>query len=144
MSEELIDMTDEQASQIDRLSELGNDAMDDEKYDKAIAYFTEALGFVPQPKEDWEATGWLYASIGDAYFMQEEYSKSLDYIAKAYTVYGDDVNPFILLRYGQCACELGDEKKAVELLLRAYMLEGEEIFEGEEKYLEFLSARVKL
>lgn len=48
-------------------------------------------------------------------------------------------NPFIHLRLGQCALELGDEDQAKDELIRAYMGDGPGIFEEEEpKYFEFL------
>ena len=57
-------------------------------------------------------------------------------------------NPFIMLRLGECCLEIGDEKNALEYLLRAYMFEGEEIFapddEGEDKYFEFLRTHIDL
>ena len=58
-------------------------------------------------------------------------------------------NPFIMLRLGECCLEIGDEKNAVEYLLRAYMMEGKEIFEPDEdgeddgqKYFDFLKTHV--
>lgn len=53
-------------------------------------------------------------------------------------------NPFILLRLGQSFLENNDTKQAKEFLLRAYMLEGENIFEEEdEKYFQFLQTNVE-
>ena len=55
-----------------------------------------------------------------------------------------------MLRLGECCLEIGDEKNATEYLLRAYMMEGEEIFELDEdgngdgkKYFDFLKSHVK-
>lgn len=59
-------------------------------------------------------------------------------------------NPFIMLRLGECCLEIGDEKNAMEYLLRAYMMEGREIFEPDEngeddgqKYFDFLRTHVQ-
>ena len=59
-------------------------------------------------------------------------------------------NPFIMLRLGECCLEIGDEKNAIEYLLRAYMMEGKEIFEPDEngeddgqKYFDFLRTHVE-
>lgn len=49
-------------------------------------------------------------------------------------------NPFIQLRLGECFFELGNITKAKEHLLKAYMIEGEEIFEDEpQKYMNLIS-----
>ncbi len=59
-------------------------------------------------------------------------------------------NPFIMLRLGECCLELGDEKNATEYLLRAYMMDGREIFEADgngeddgQKYFDFLRTHVE-
>ena len=55
-----------------------------------------------------------------------------------------------MLRLGECCLEIGDEKNAIEYLLRAYMMEGKEIFEPDEngeddglKYFDFLRTHVE-
>ena len=48
---------------------------------------------------------------------------------------GGTGNPFVWLRLGQAAFELGMDKQATDALLSAYMLEGDEIFEDEEPKL---------
>ena len=59
-------------------------------------------------------------------------------------------NPFVMLRLGECCLEIGDEKNAIEYLLRAYMFEGREIFEPDEdgnddgkKYFDYLRTHVE-
>jgi len=37
--------------------------------------FKEAPGTVPEPKHEWKAGAWLYASIGNMYFMLDDYEK---------------------------------------------------------------------
>jgi hypothetical protein len=55
------------------------------------------------------------------------------------------VNGFVHLRLGEDLFELKQKEKALDHLLRAYMLEGKEIFDGEdEKYFEFLRQNVEL
>lgn len=138
-------MTEETENKLDELSELGNTEMNNENYKEAIQYFNQALEVIPDPKEMYEASGWLHASIGDAYFFMNEYSKALDNFLLAYKIYGiEGVNPFILLRTGQCYYELDNKKQALDFLLRAYMLDGEEIFEDEEEYFNFLKNNVDI
>ena len=55
------------------------------------------------------------------------------------------MNPYAMLRIGQCYLETGDENKAKEYLLRAYVSEGQKFFKGDNpKYLEFLNSNVYL
>jgi hypothetical protein len=53
-------------------------------------------------------------------------------------------NPFLHLRLGQCRFELGDLDRAADELARAYMADGEDVFDGEDpKYLAFLKTRLQ-
>lgn len=129
---------------IDELSEAGNQFFDEGQYDEAIKEYKKALVLVPPPKIESEAATWIYAALGDSYFSKHDYQASLNSFLDAYKCPGGISNPFILFRIGQCYFYLQDEKNATEFLLKAYMLDGEKIFRGEEKFLEFLSSKVKL
>lgn len=86
-------------------------------------------------------------SIGDIYFLQGKYEEAFDNFEDARNnLSGEGINnPFILLRLGQSAFELEKKELATENLLRAYMLEGKEIFEEDDKkYFEFLKSNVDL
>ena len=125
--------------------ESANELMDDEKYGEAIEQFESALSLLPEPATDWDAATMIWASIGDAQFQLRQPQAAIDAFYNAMNSPGGIVNPFVLLRAGQCALDLGDEQKAVDLLLRAYMLEGEDIFEDEPgEYLQFLASKVEL
>ncbi|MDE6499238.1 MAG: tetratricopeptide repeat protein [Rikenella sp.] len=139
-----MELSEQIDKQIEKLSEQGNRAMDKENYEKAIDLFQQALALLPEPKEEWEAYSWLRVSIGDAYFMLEDYVKSEENFRMGYVAGELLDNPFVLLRLGQNYVELEQEERAVEYLLKAYMLEGEDIFEEEEEYLEWLAERVDL
>lgn len=52
-------------------------------------------------------------------------------------------NPFLHLRLGQCQFEVGNLDRAVDELASAYLGAGEEIYEGADKYFEFLKTRLK-
>lgn len=138
-----MELKDNLYSQIESLSEKGNKAMENERYNEAISFFQQAYNLLPAPKEEWEAYTWLMASIGDAYFSKQEYQSSLDYFRKCYNN-GDVENPFILLRIGENSFELNNSEMAKEFLLRAYMLEGKKIFKHEPKYFQWLSDNVEL
>lgn len=139
------ELDEELFDQIQALAEEGNDFLDEDQFDAAVAKFEEAYSKLPQPAEEWEASTWLMASIGDAHFMKGDYAKSTETFYNAYNCPEGSINPFILLRLGQSLLETQDEPNATEYLLRAYMLEGSDIFADENpKYLEFLSSRVEL
>lgn len=138
------DLDDDVAERIEELSEEGNQQMDRGDLDGAIKTFTAALDLVPEPKYQYDAAGWLWASIGDAYYEKKEYEQASSYFGLAHGLAEMLDNPFVLLRLGQCALESGDEEKAVDFLLRAYMVEGKKIFKDEKKFYDFLASKVDL
>ncbi|WP_442587888.1 tetratricopeptide repeat protein [Pedobacter sp. AW31-3R] len=139
------DLTEEQQSLIDDFCEKADLELDKEDYPAAVSYFNKALAVLPEPKEDWEAAGWLQASIGDAYFNDSKYTEALEPLLAAQYIYGDEeANPFVLLRLGEVYFELNDHKNAGDYLWRAYKLEGEELFEDDKKYLNFLKKQHQL
>ncbi|SHE60205.1 tetratricopeptide repeat protein [Pedobacter caeni] len=143
--EEQLELTEEQQELLDKYCEEGNEEMDKENFSAAIAAFNKALDVLPQPKDDWEATAWISASIGDAYFSEKKYKEALDHLHRAYQIYGsEEPNAFVLLRMGQSYLELNEEKHATDYLHHAYKLEGKDLFEDDKKYLKFLSSKVKL
>ncbi len=130
---------------IELLSEEGNVLLEDDgDWAGALARWQQALALVPDPKTDWEAALWLYASIGEAYLAGEQPGPALDAYETAYRCPDGHLNPYVLLQLGKIYADKGDEKPAVQTLLRAYMLEGAEIFEGEAQYLDYLGQRVDL
>lgn len=132
----MLELPEDLYAEIASLSEEGNGFIESEHYDEAILKFEEALNLVPNPQSDWEASTWLNASIGDCYFMKNNFKKSLNFFLDAYNGPDGVGNPFINLRIGESYFELEVSDKAREFLLRAYMLEGDDIFEEEDdKYL---------
>ena len=121
---------------IQELSLKGNSFFDEGKYEKARLMFEEALTYVPEPKTNWKASSWLYAGIGDCFFYLNDFEKSKNSFFDAANCPEGITNPFVLLRLGQCCFETGDKEKAIDYLLRAYMLDGKKIFDNEdEKYV---------
>jgi tetratricopeptide (TPR) repeat protein len=137
--EEGDELTDEQQDLMDDYCEKGNAEMDEDNYAAAAEWFTKAYAVLPEPKEDWEASGYITASLGDALFSDGKYAEAKEQLLIANDFYsGEESNPFVLLRLGEACYELGDEKTALEFLLKAYQLEGAELFEDDKKYLTFL------
>lgn len=124
----------------------GDELAENDEHGKAIEKYRTAWKMLPEPRHTWEAATWILSAIGDAYFFSGDFTKAYDSFKEAVVneCPGAIENPFVQLRRGQCALELGDEAKAAECLLGAYMLHGEEIFEEEDpKYFTWLKSKVK-
>lgn len=138
-------LKDEIYEQVELISETGNDFADDEEYAAAIEKFKEALELVPEPKHEWEAGTWLYASIGNMYFMLDDYENAAKFFNDAVQSQEGKLNSFNQMRLGQSSLEMKQEDKALEHLLKAYRMGGKNLFAEEDtKYLAFLGKRVKL
>ncbi|MFS4439328.1 hypothetical protein ACMA5I_14035 [Paracoccaceae bacterium GXU_MW_L88] len=130
---------------VTELSELGNGALDASQYDAAIGYWRSALALLPAPQAQWDAAMWLHASIGDAYREKGAMEDALSSFQSADAAGDGHANAFVQFSLGATLYDLGRRDDAVDPLLRAYMLEGEEIFEPDDvSYLEFLRSRVRL
>jgi len=130
-----MELEDKLHKKIVSLCENGDLKIEKGKTKDGLTLYNKALDLVPEPKTNWEASTWIYAAIGDVYFISEEYQKSKDTFFEAANCPDGITNPFVLLRIGQCCVELSEESKAKEYLLKAYMLEGAGIFQNEdEKY----------
>lgn len=131
--------------QVVALSTEGDALMDNEKYEEAINSYCRALDLLPEPKSSWEAYTWLFVAIGEAYFELHEYESAIKRFKTAQKGAEGLDNPFIYLRTGQCAYELANKQQAIDNLLRAYMLDGIDIFEDEDaKYVNYLKSSVTL
>ena len=151
--EEPVDgITPEIKAKLDEFAERGNHLEEENQYEKAIQAWQEGLALIPEPQQLYSETVWFLAAIGDVYFQQALHAKAHECFNKARgNLSGAGYqNPFIMLRLGQCCLEIGDEKNAIEYLLRAYMMEGKELFEPDEdgnddglKYFNYLKAHVE-
>ena len=150
--EKLEEITPALKEKLDEFAERGNQFEDEEQYEEAIQAWEEGLNLIPEPQQCFCETIWFLAAIGDVYFKQRMYPQAHRCFDQARgNLSGDGYgNPFIMLRLGECCLEIGDEKNAIEYLLRAYMMEGKEIFEPDEngendgqKYFDFLRTHVE-
>ena len=131
-----MELNDKVYEEIKKRSARGNELADSEQYQEALTEFKKALELLPPPIYIWEASTWLYVAIGDMYFQIEDYSDCLDSFLKAQKCPDGLGNPFICVRIGECFFELENIEKAKQYLMKAYMLEGEEIFsDADPKYL---------
>lgn len=136
-------LDDEISNKIDKLAEQGSLLLDESGEPlAAIEVWQEALELLPEPKADWEAATWLNASIGEAYFVEDQKDNALAYLMNALNCPDGHMNPFILLRIGQILVDKGQTDAGIEYLLRAYMLDGTEVFEEDStQYLDLLKKR---
>jgi len=154
MAEYLVEeLSEEIQAEMDDLAQKGNQLENEGRLAEAVAAWQAGLELIPEPQQFYGQTVWFLAAIGDVYFQQCEYRLAHECFDKARgNMTGEGYgNPFIMLRLGECCLEIGDEKNALEYMLRAYMFEGEKIFapddDGEDdgaKYFEFLRTHIDL
>ena len=122
------------------LSQEGDQYLDDDNFELAEKKYLEALDLIPKPKTEWEASTWLYVALGEVYLFSSKYLEAISFFSEALKCPEGLGNPLINLRMGQCYYELGNYGSAKGYLLKAYMVEGKEIFEGEDdKYIKFVA-----
>jgi tetratricopeptide (TPR) repeat protein len=122
-------------ARIAALSEAGDALAYEGSFDAAVEKYHEALRLVPEPHREWEAATWLHVAVGDARFHQKAFELAFRALVEAVHSPGGLGNPFVHLRLGQAALELGDRARARDELIRAYMGAGADIFaEDDPKY----------
>jgi len=144
--EEQDELTDEQQELMDACVAKGDVAMESENFEAAADFYEQAYAVLPEPKDDWEPSGYITAATGDALFNAGKYKEALEklLIADEFYTAGEAQNPFVLLRLGGTYFELGEEEKAASTLLKAYKMEGGDLFEEDKKYLKFLKKHHQL
>jgi tetratricopeptide (TPR) repeat protein len=114
-------------------------------FKEAVVEYNKAWELVPDPRNEWNASTWILAAVADACFLGGYKGTAYDTLAYAMTCPGAIGNPFLHLRFGQILHDRGDLDHAADELIRAYALEGEEIFAAEDpRYLAFLKTRAIL
>ena len=126
-------------NKIVKLSNEGDNLVSRCKFDEAISKYEKALDLLPSSHYLWEAATWLYVAIGDTYFLENKFEIALNFFLEAQKCPNALANPFIYVRIGECFYEKGNFIKAKENLLRAYMLDGEDVFsDADPKYLKYI------
>lgn len=126
------ELDDEIYTQITVLTQSGDALFDEEKDREALSKYFQAITLLPEPVHQWEAATWIFTAIGDVLWVMQEYQDAYSAFQDALRCPGGIGNPFVHLRAGQLDYELGDRKKAIDELMRAYMGAGEEIFARED------------
>jgi tetratricopeptide (TPR) repeat protein len=140
----MAELSDEVYERVQALCEAGDDLADDDQFAAALAKYWAAWDLLPEPQTDWPAATEVLAAVGDANYLAGDYAAGRDNLSLAMHCPGGLGNPFLHLRLGQCQFELGDLDRAADELARAYMGDGEDVFEDEDpKYLAFLKTRLQ-
>jgi tetratricopeptide (TPR) repeat protein len=138
-----MELQDDLYNRILSICSKGDNLVEDFKYDEAIEMYLKALELIPQPKQMWEASTWIYTALGDTFYIKKDFTTSKYYLFDALNCPDGIENPFIMLRLGESLFELGEISKAKEYLLKAYMLDGYAIFNGEEdKYFDVIKDEI--
>ena len=109
--------------------EEADNLYDDSLFFDACKKYQEALAIIPEPKEEWEASTWVYTALGDTWSEIGNVNNALQAFMSAEKCPDGTTNPYIQLRIGMCFLDLNNTMLAKEYLIRAYMLDGEEIFD---------------
>jgi len=140
-----MELDDHLYEQITALCAEGDKLFEKRSFDKALEHYSSALALVPNPKNDWHASVWINTALGDTYFFMKDFEKAKNAFYDAYNGPDATGNPFVNLRLGQCLFDLNEMEKAEDFLLRAYMLEGEDIFDSDNpKYLRHMRSKYDL
>ena len=137
-------LSDELMGRITTCTQAGDASAEQRQFATAIEHYEAALRLVPEPQSDWEATTWILVAIGDSRFLMGDCAACQRSLADAMHCPGALGNPFVHLRLGQSAFDLGRMEQAADELVRAYMGDGERVFEGEDpKYLELVLRKIE-
>lgn len=138
------ELSDDLHVEIQRLCAAGDALAKDNKFSAAMPSYWAAWDLLPEPKSEWQAATWVLAAIGDANFLSGDFTAGRDNLSNAMHCPCAIGNPFLHLRLGQCQLELGEQERAADELLRAYMAAGSEIFKDQNpRYLRFLQSKAK-
>lgn len=123
-------------AEVVRWCESGDQQAQAGDYDGAIAHYAQALGLLAAPVEAWEAATYIFAAIGNTYFLKGEYTHAYRALQHALLCPRASMDALIHLRIGQVFLRWDNQDLAANELAQAYMAGGAAIFEGEDaRYL---------
>lgn len=122
---------------ITNLLDEGDELVERGKYKEAIAYYEEAMNRLPEPKEDWTLFDTIAICIGDSYYEMGEYIVADRFYTMSLTRGSGIENPYVWYVKGSNLIKLGNKEEGVDALMRAYMLDGTDVFDTDDG--EFLS-----
>lgn len=122
----------------DKLIDKADKAFAKEKYEEAEELYLQGLDKIDKLECDDIERYYrnAYAGLGDCCFLKKEYESAKNYYFDAYNY--DYSNPYINMRIGECFVFLHEEDSAKEYLMRAYSMAGENVFRGNEPFLDII------
>jgi tetratricopeptide (TPR) repeat protein len=140
-----VQLPDAVLAEITELCRCGDAEAGSGRLVEAKALYVEALRLLPGDPRDWAASTWIYVAIGDVHFRRQAFYRAYKCFHNAVLCPDGLGNPYVHLRLGQTAFELGRNDRAADELMRAFMGGGPGIFdEDDPKYLAFLKTRAAL
>lgn len=139
----MAELDDKIYKRVQKLCAKGDRLAKRKKYVRAQRYYSDALDLIPRPLVQWDATNWIVVAQMDAAFLNGDIDLARDLLDFLATLKENIGNAFFHLRYGQVLFLQGEHDRAADELIRAYGLEGPEMFGEDRKYLEFLATRAK-
>ena len=125
--------------EVSKIYDKGDMLMANGEYDNAVEVYAKALNKLPEPTEQWDEGKWIYAAMGNGYYMSKKYHSALECLMKALKYKDESDNLFIILRIGQCYFDTDNTEMAKEYLIKAYDIAGNIAFEREDpKYIKFV------
>ncbi|MEE6286822.1 hypothetical protein V2J52_04035 [Georgenia sp. MJ173] len=115
---------------VEELCDLGDVQAEADDYRGAVATWTEALALLPEPRTEWGEATWLYASLGDAHFQLGDDAAAQAALFDALGSPDGAATGYVHYMLGVSMLRT-DDARAVDHLLRAYALEGKDIFEDD-------------
>ncbi len=125
------DLSDELYDLIVLDLENGDQAMEKSKFQDALNYYLQALEKVPNDKFQWEISLHVFTALGDCYFNLKDFVNANHSYNQALQCPDSLENGYVWLGLGQSFFELEEKEKAKDAFMRAYMLEGKEIFNNQ-------------
>jgi tetratricopeptide (TPR) repeat protein len=120
----------------------GDNAME-ESCDTALAFYQQALEKIPEPRHNWEISLHVYTALGDVYFNMHDFENAVYCYNQALQCPEGTAVGYVWLCLGEAYCEIDETEKAINALFSAYMLEGEEIFEGDnQEYFQLIKDKI--
>lgn len=120
--------------------EKGVEYMEEGEFINAEKCYKETLRLAE--KHNLDRSNSLFAEIaielGECYYEKKEFDVAKDYFYDAINYEIGMKNPYVFLGIGKCWIKSGDDVKAKEYLIKAYMLGGKDIFQYDEKTYELI------
>jgi hypothetical protein len=140
--ESSIELPDELYEELKRHCSRGDELADQGLHNEALDCYNAAWELIPEPKNNWNASTWVLAAIGDSCLAAGYLTSADEAFTYALTCPNGLGNPFVHISLGKIRFERGELDAAADELVRAYMGGGLEVFEGQDpKYLNFLRTR---